>query len=603
MFPAEPTPETLGAYKVLKRLSGAGSTAVYIGELKGPMGFQRVCELKLVPNTAEGDSRFAEELAREAWICSQLNHPAIVRMYDFFEQGDKLVLVLEHVEGVHLDRLLRHLVSRRQKLGDAAIYYIMQRVAGAMAHAHTATDQQGNPAPVIHRNIHPGNIVIGWDGQVRLSGFGLAKILGRTPDTVVGTVKGTPGYMAPEQTRGERATAKADVYAIGLLLWAMLAGRRPPMDGTRPAQISTLRPDVPQPVMAMIEAALSPKPEERKVDCGTIEKTLLRVIRPEIGKGELIRTIQSVHATIELEDTTGEETRRPTIPVKPKDAMSFMVKVPGDARLPGESAAEEELAAEELEPVEDSAPAQAIAGAPPLAPVESPSQVQFGPPPRLLPGMPATGTPVFGPPPSLPDGAPVFGPPPPAPAGVPLATPSNLASEITQTRSLVSASRSMAGTIIVSAATATLVAVVWIVIAYRAPSSPSGAETALTTPATGSGAPAPLPPALPPAPVPAETAKPAAPAAEPDAESLPAGLGYLMVTFPGSANVYISGKYLGPANKPLQVRCGTWFVRLARPREAKFPEWVTVGKTVNVTCQGSTRMVMQPAPGKAVDPL
>ena len=85
MFPAEPVPETLGTYKVLKRLSGAGSTSVYLARVDGPLGFQRNCELKLVPNTAEGDSRFAEELAREAWICSRLNHPAIVRMYDFFE--------------------------------------------------------------------------------------------------------------------------------------------------------------------------------------------------------------------------------------------------------------------------------------------------------------------------------------------------------------------------------------------------------------------------------------------------------------------------------------------------------------------------------------
>ena len=636
MFPVEPAPETLGAYKVLKRLSGAGSTAVYLAELKGPMGFHRTCELKLVPNTVEGDTRFAEELAREAWICAQLNHPAIVRMYDFFEHEDKLVLVLEHVEGVHLDRLLRHLVSRRQKLGDASIYYIMQRVSGALAHAHTATDQQGNPAPVIHRNIHPGNMVIGWDGQVRITGFGLGKILGRTPDTVAGVVKGTPGYMAPEQTRGERSTAKADVYAVGLLLWAMLAGRRPPMDGTRPAQISSLRPDVPQPVMAMIEAALSPKPEERKTDCATIEKTLMRVLRPEVGKGELVRIIQSIHATVELEDGGGEEVRRPTIPVKAAKSGGLKIKVPGEPRLPSDSddVEAESIPSEDLEVAEDSAPPVQLQFGPPPPPPPPPTpptppppttttgmremtgQVQFGLPPPLPAGSSPNMTPIpaalqFGPPPPLPapqgssPGAagaplsgPVFGPPPPLSAAS--TTPSNPSAEVTQSRQFVSPSRSMAGTVVVSAATATLVAVVWIVIAYRAPTSTSGGETALSTGAATAATAPPPPTTPPPATTPAEVEpKPSATPEEPDAAALPAGVGFLTVTFSLDASVYISGRYLGAANRPLQVRCGQWFVRLAKPGNGKYPDWLTTGKTVNVACQGATKVVMQPLPGKA----
>ncbi|AKT43824.1 serine/threonine-protein kinase [Chondromyces crocatus] len=626
MFPAEPVPETLGTYKVLKRLSGTGSTSVYLARLDGPMGFQRNCELKLVPNTAEGDSRFAEELAREAWICSRLNHPAIVRMYDFFEHEEKLVLVLEHVEGVHLDRFLRHLVSRRLKLGDASIYYIMQQVSGALAHAHTQTDQEGEPAPVIHRNIHPGNIVIGWDGQVRVTGFGLGKILGRTPDTVVGTVKGTPGYMAPEQSRGERATTKADIYAVGLLLWAMLAGRRPPVDGSRPAQISTLRPDVPQPVMAMIEAALSPKPEDRKTDCSIIEKTLIRVLRPELGKGELVRCIQSVHATIELEDAGGEDARRPTIPVKAKE--NFFVKVPGAARLPAESTEDgaTEISPDDLEAVEEPAGDAASAAVSPPAQAkpggaaESPSHIQFGAPPPLpappvviatqvsgmtpapsqvsagLSGMtPAPGGQIhFGPPPTLPSGTPVFGA---APSGVPTSgTPSNVATEVTESRSLVPSSRSLFGTVIVSAATATLVAVVWIVVAYRAPQPQDGSATPGTSAAaTTSALPTAVP--LPPPPVPEVSTRPTA-APEPDAATLPAGAGYLTISFPVEASVYISGRYLGEANGPLQVRCGTWFVRLAQPGKNKYPEWLTKGQTVNVTCQGTTRLAMQPLPGK-----
>src|SRR5262249_7502959 len=162
------------------------------------------------------------------------NHPVVVRMFDFFEYQNRLVLVLEHVEGTDLDRVLQQLARRKQQLSDGAIWYLGHQIAGALAHAHAATDEQGSRAPGIHRNPSPENVLIGWDGQVGLTGFGLGKILGRSPDTVVGTVKGTPGFMSPEQTRGEPVSPKADVYGFGLFMWSLLTGRRPPSDGTRP---------------------------------------------------------------------------------------------------------------------------------------------------------------------------------------------------------------------------------------------------------------------------------------------------------------------------------------------------------------------------------
>ncbi|WP_437634416.1 protein kinase domain-containing protein [Sorangium sp. So ce854] len=322
MFPTEPAPETIGAYKILRRLAGSGPTSVYLGRLDGPLGFRRVCVLKLVPNTAEGDPRFADELAREASICATLNHPAIVRMFDFFEHSGRLALVLEHVEGVSLNRLLQHLANRQQKLADAAVYYLVQCIAGALAHAHGATDEHGSPTPIIHRNLHPDNIVIGWDGQVRLTGFGIGKILGRTPDTIAGVVKGAPGYMAPEQSRAERVTVKADIYGVGLLLWSLLSGRRPPSDGTRPPSIASIRPEIPRPVVALLEAALALSPDDRKITSQEIEQTLAKVARPEKGKAELVTRVQSAHATIEVEDADPEEDRRPTIPVKGKGGQT-----------------------------------------------------------------------------------------------------------------------------------------------------------------------------------------------------------------------------------------------------------------------------------------
>jgi serine/threonine protein kinase len=321
MFPTEPVPEKLGAYKVIRRLSGAGSADVYLGRMEGPMGFQRVCALKLVPNAIEGDARFAEELAREAAISARLNHPAIVRMFDFFEHERRLVLVLEHVDGADLDRLVQHLARRKQRLADNAVWYLAHQLAGALAHAHAATDEGGNATPVLHRNLNPENVLIAWDGQVRLGGFGLGKILGRTEDTVVGTVKGTPGFMAPEQARGERATTRADVYGFGVLLWSLLTGRMPPIDA-RPEPLSKLRDDLPREIVAAIEAAMEPSADRRKITCAEIEQWLAKVTKVESGRSELRDKILLLRS--HRGETGGNETVRPArSPMQPRRRVSL----------------------------------------------------------------------------------------------------------------------------------------------------------------------------------------------------------------------------------------------------------------------------------------
>jgi serine/threonine protein kinase len=303
VFPTEPVPERIGAYKVLRRVAGTGSADVYVGRMDGPMGFQRLCTLKLVPNTIEGDARFAEELAREASICARLNHPAVVRMFDFFEHERHLVLVLEHVDGVSLERLMQHLGRRRQKLGDAAIAAVGREVAGALAHAHAARDEDDKPAPVIHRNLHPDNVLIGWDGQVRLTGFGLGKILGRTPDTVVGVVKGAPGYMAPEQLRGERVTPRTDAYGLALMLWALFTARRPPPEGTRPAKLALLRTDLPRQVTAAIDGALEIQPDKRTSTCGDIARALASIPGIDAGRDELREKALGLRGRTKVSDT------------------------------------------------------------------------------------------------------------------------------------------------------------------------------------------------------------------------------------------------------------------------------------------------------------
>ena len=154
-----------------------------------------------------------------------------------------------------------------------------------------------------------------------------------------------------------------------------------------------------------------------------------------------------------------------------------------------------------------------------------------------------------------------------------------------------------AGTVAVSALTATFVVVVAFLLRDQ-PATPSTAASA----EVASSAAAPLPPApstAAAAPSVTATAKAAAAPATPSTSSLPSGFGYLTVVSSSSAHVYISGKHLGPVNEALQVRCGRWFVRLATPREGRYPEWVSRGETINVDCQAATRIEIAPdAPRK-----
>ena len=297
MFPVEAVPERIGAYEVLKHVGRSGAADVYTARMDGPLGFSRDVTLKLVSSGLDDDARFADELAREAAICARLNHPVVVRMFDFFEYDRRFVLVLEQVEGASLDRLLTHVARRKQKLGDAAIFFLAAQIGSALAHAHASTDEDGNLSPVIHRDIKPENVLVSWDGNVRLAGFGLGKILGRTPDSVAGTIRGTPGFMSPEQARGERATVRSDVYGFGVLVWSLLTGLEPPRDGARPDPISTLRPDLPRELHAAIDAALEPGPDRRRITCADIVQWLSKLTKPEAGREELRQKVLFLRAT------------------------------------------------------------------------------------------------------------------------------------------------------------------------------------------------------------------------------------------------------------------------------------------------------------------
>lgn len=298
MFPESPPPRRIGDFEIVRKLRDEGSVEVYLARDKGPLGFARDVTLKCVRD-AESDATRAAELAREARICSRLNHASIVRVLGLLSEGGRVALALEHETGTTLATLLAELEARGEKLDDVVASHIASTVAEAVGYAHGLLDELGKATPVLHRAISPSVVLLARDGTVKLSGFGLAKILDRSADSAIGVVKGVAGFLAPEQVRGEPATEKSDVWALGMLCHRLfttgLADRSVlGVISGRPPSLGSLRGGLSKEVVAAIDAALHESPGARTIRAAELARWIERALPPQSGRSALRALIDTL---------------------------------------------------------------------------------------------------------------------------------------------------------------------------------------------------------------------------------------------------------------------------------------------------------------------
>ena len=303
----EGTGERVGGYRVVRRLATGGTSDVLLAKAEGPHGFERSVVLKLLLSQYKHDDDFKGMFAREAAAYARLSHPSIVRLYDFFANEDQLVMVLEYIDGPPLSRLRGMLKAVGQTFDDATAIFVATCLFEALAAAHAANDDSGEPAPVIHRDVNPSNVLIPWDGHVKLADFGIAKVTGANHQSSAGLIKGTYGYMAPEQVKGETVTPRADVYAGAIILWEMLTKRRAFIRGALPeievlrqlaepriASIDVLRPDLDKGVRDAITRALEPRAEKRSMTAEEMVSILRAAVSSDEGREKLAKVLAAV---------------------------------------------------------------------------------------------------------------------------------------------------------------------------------------------------------------------------------------------------------------------------------------------------------------------
>jgi serine/threonine-protein kinase len=217
-------PVKWGIYTLDKELGRGGMAVVYAASKERP-GFERsVCIKQILPSLSD-DPEFVKMFEQEAGIASSLSHPNIVAVTDFDRVEGQLFLEMELVEGLDLQRLLGQVRAEGTSLPLGFARFVAECLLAALAHAHGKT-VGGEPAPVIHRDVSPANVLLSKEGEVKLADFGIAKVRGSAVTTEVGDVKGKLAYLSPEQARGEGVDPRTDLYSAGLVLHELLTGRR-----------------------------------------------------------------------------------------------------------------------------------------------------------------------------------------------------------------------------------------------------------------------------------------------------------------------------------------------------------------------------------------
>lgn len=260
--------QRLGKYELVRHLATGGMGEVYLARQQGPAGFARLVVLKrLLPHLAK-EPAFLQMFLNEARVVSMLSHPHVAHVHELGEDAGTWFLVMEYVHGRSLQQVLRTLDQRGRLLSPAlAVRLVVQALRG-LQHAHELR-VDGRPAPVIHRDMSPDNILVGFNGVAKLIDFGIARSAETVSTTRTGTVKGKFAYMAPERFEGGSAEVdpRVDVWSMGIVAWECLVGRRPfrgPSDAalvgailnTEPGSLSEHNPAVPRELEALVLRAL-----------------------------------------------------------------------------------------------------------------------------------------------------------------------------------------------------------------------------------------------------------------------------------------------------------------------------------------------------------
>ncbi|MSP90763.1 MAG: PEGA domain-containing protein [Myxococcales bacterium] len=282
----QPFPQQFGRYYLLGKIAMGGMAEIFRAKSVGAEGFEKVVVIKrILPHFCE-DEGFVTMFQDEARVAAHLTHANVVQIFDFDEVDGLFFIAMEYVEGADLKRVLDVGAKKGRPLSIAQSVAIMIEASQGLHYAHTRI-VEGQPLNIIHRDVSPHNVMVSYNGEVKIMDFGIAKAASRSTKTRVGTVKGKCAYMSPEQARGKPLDGRSDLFALGVCLWEMLTGKRlfvgesdfETLNNVLKAEVpppSELNPEIPKELDAIVLKSLARERDNRQADVGGFVSELRR---------------------------------------------------------------------------------------------------------------------------------------------------------------------------------------------------------------------------------------------------------------------------------------------------------------------------------------
>ncbi|MCK5800679.1 MAG: serine/threonine protein kinase, partial [Deltaproteobacteria bacterium] len=279
-----------GPYRLLHQLGAGGMGQVFLATHEGEHGISRLVAIKRILAHLAADEKLVQLFLDEVRIAAQINHSNVVQVIDHGAIEGRYYMAMEYVHGENLADVLERLDSQDERMPVDIALHIASSVCEGLDHAHRKTSLDGKPLGIVHRDVSPHNVMLSFQGEVKIADFGIARAAEQQHETLGGELRGKISYMSPEQAYGKTLDRRSDLFSLGLVLYEVFTGSNPVARGAPLATLeavravdivplATARPDLPPELHELIAQVLSPDVETRPDSARTLHDGLQRVMR------------------------------------------------------------------------------------------------------------------------------------------------------------------------------------------------------------------------------------------------------------------------------------------------------------------------------------